>query len=71
MQHHNNKIDAALLGKIVLARFLELPTVTRPRWSPPLALPPCAPGVSTGRLEGARVAHDAADIPQTRASAIL
>jgi len=25
VQHHNNKIDAALLGKIILARFLELP----------------------------------------------
>lgn len=75
MQHHNNKIDAALLGKIVLARFLELPLravdrlVTREESSTGFAA--LRPWVTVGQLEGAQVAHDAADPPQTQASPVL
>ena len=81
MQHHNNKkIDAALLGKIVLARFLELPLrafdrlVTQTESSTGFTV--LRPWVSVGQLEGAQVAHDAADThqtdtPQTRASPVL
>lgn len=75
MQHHNNKIDAALLGKIMLARFLELPLrafdrlVTQAESS--TGFNALRPWVTVGRLKGARVAHDAADIPQTKASLIL
>ncbi|BBP03012.1 hypothetical protein TPL01_22040 [Sulfuriferula plumbiphila] len=75
MQHHNNKIDAALLGKIVLARFLELPLRAVDRLAAQMessaGFTALRPWVSVGRLEGARVAHDAADIPQTRAPPIL
>ncbi|MHB9118014.1 MAG: RNA polymerase factor sigma-54 [Burkholderiales bacterium] len=75
MQHHNNKIDAALLGKIVLARFLELPLraidrlVTQVESSTGFST--LRPWVTVGRLEGARVAHDAADIPKNQASPVL
>ena len=80
MQHHNNKIDAALLGKIVLARFLELPLrafdrlVTQAEFSTGFAA--LRPWVTVGQLEGAQVAHDVAarhqtDIPQTQASPVL
>ena len=73
MQHHNNKIDAALLGKIVLARFLELPLrafdrlVTQAESSAGFAA--LRPWVTVGQLEGA--SHDAPDAPQTRASPVL
>jgi len=80
LQHHNNKIDAALLGKIVLARFLELPLrafdrlVTQAEFSTGFAA--LRPWVTVGQLEGAQVAHDVAarhqtDIPQTQASPVL
>jgi len=75
LQHHNNKIDAALLGKIVLARFLELPLwavdrlVTREESS--IGFAGLRPWVTVGQLEGAQVAHDAADPPQTQASPFL
>jgi RNA polymerase sigma-54 factor len=81
LQHHNNKkIDAGLLGKIVLARFLELPLrafdrlVTQTESS--TGFTALRPWVTVGQLEGAQVAHDAADthqtcIPQTRASPVL
>jgi len=75
LQHHNNKIDAALLSKIVLARFLELPLravdrlVTREESSTGFAA--LRPWVTVGQLEGAQVAHDAADPPQTQASPVL
>ena len=75
MQHHNNKIDAALLGKIVLARFLELPLrtfdrlVTQAESSTGFAA--LRPWVTVGQLEGAQVVHDAADTPQTQASPVL
>ena len=75
MQHHNHKIDAGLLGKIVLARFLELPLravdrlVTRVESSTGFAA--LRPWVSVGHLEGAQVAHDAIDAPQTQASPVL
>ena len=75
MQHHNNKIDAALLGKIVLARFLELPLrafdrlVTQTESS--TGFTALRPWVTVGRLEGAQVVHDAADTPQTQASPVL
>lgn len=71
MQHPNNRIDAALLGKIVLARFLELPLrafdplVTKVESS--TAFSALRPWVRAGRLEGAQVAHDAAGISQTQA----
>ena len=75
MQHHNNKIDAALLGKIVLARFLELPLRAVDRLAAQAessaGFTALRPWVSVGRLEGARVAHDAADIPRIQASPIL
>ena len=74
MQHHNNKkIDAALLGKIVLARFLELPLrafdrlVTQAESS--AGFTALRPWVTVGQLEGAP--HDAHDAPQTRASPVL
>lgn len=75
MQHHNNKIDAALLGKIVLARFLELPLrafdrfVTRTESS--TGFTALRAWVTVGQLEGAQVAHDAADTAQTQASPVL
>lgn len=76
MQHHNNKkIDAGLLGKIVLARFLELPLravdrlVTQTESSTGFVA--LRPWVTVGQLEGAQVAHDAADPPQTQASPVL
>lgn len=76
MQHHNNKkIDASLLGKIVLARFLELPLrafdrlVTQAESSTGFAA--LRPWVSVGQLESAQVAHDAVDIPQTQSSTVL
>lgn len=81
MQHHNNKkIDAALLGKIVLARFLELPLrafdrlVTQTESS--TGFTALRPWVTVGQLEGAQVAHDAPDIhqtgtPKTQASPVL
>ena len=75
MQHHNNKIDAALLGKIVLARFLELPLRAVDRLAAQVessaGFTALRPWVSVGRLEGARVAHEAADIPRIQISPIL
>ncbi|KVW97139.1 GIY-YIG nuclease family protein [Thiobacillus denitrificans] len=75
MQHNNNKIDAALLGKIMLARFLALPLRAFDRLviqaESSTGFNALRPWVTVGRLEGARVAHDAADIPQTKASLIL
>lgn len=73
MQHH--KIDACLLGKIVLARFLELPLrdfdrlVTRAESSDGFAA--LRPWVTVGQLEGTQVAHDATDTRQTQASQVL
>ncbi|WP_114973482.1 hypothetical protein [Rhodoferax ferrireducens] len=75
MQHHNNKIDAGLLGKIVLARFLELPLrafdllVTRTESCAEFAA--LRPWVTVGQLEGAQVAHHAAHTPQAQASPVL
>ena len=75
MQHHNNKIDASLLGKIVLARFLELPLrafdrlVTRAESS--TGFTALRPWVTVGQLEGAQVAYDVADTHQTLASPVL
>ena len=75
MQHHNNKIDAGLLGKIVLARFLELPLrafdrlVTQVESSTGFST--LRPWVTAGQLEGAQVAHDAPDTPQTRSSPVM
>ncbi len=63
MATHNNKLDPALLGKIVLARFLELPLkafdrcVTRVESS--AAFSALAPWVRTATLEGAGLADDA------------
>ncbi len=70
MQHPNNKrIDAGLLGKIVLARFLELPLraidrlVTQAESSTGFAV--LRPWVTVGQLQGAQVAHDVVARPQT------
>ncbi|MCL5059869.1 MAG: hypothetical protein M1449_04755, partial [Candidatus Thermoplasmatota archaeon] len=75
MQHPNNKIDAALLGKIMLARFLELPLRTFDRFvtqaESSTGFNALRPWITVGRLEGARVAHEAAVLPQTKASPIL
>lgn len=75
MQHHNHKIDANLLSKIVLARFLELPLrafdrlVTRAESSDGFAA--LRHWVSVGQLGGAQVAHDAAAFSLVPASPIL
>jgi len=80
LQHHNNKIDAALLGKIVLARFLELPLravdrlVTQAESS--TGFTALRPWVTVGQLEGAQIAHDAparhqTASAQTQASPVL
>jgi RNA polymerase sigma-54 factor len=75
LQHNNNKIDAALLGKIMLARFLALPLRAFDRLviqaESSTGFNALRPWVTVGRLEGARVVHDAAGIPQTKASLIL
>jgi RNA polymerase sigma-54 factor len=79
-QHNPKKIDAGLLGKIVLARFLELPLravdrlVTQAESSAGFAA--LRPWVSVGQLEGAQIAcgapssHQTATA-QTQASAVL
>jgi RNA polymerase sigma-54 factor len=80
LHHHNNKIYAALLGKIVLARFLELPLRTFDRLvtqaESSTGFTALRPWVTVGQLQGAQVAHDAADthqtdIPQTQSSPVL
>lgn len=57
---NNNKIDATLLGKIVLARFLELPLKAFDRFVTQVESSAgffaLAPWVTPGRLEGAQVA---------------
>ncbi|KXS31267.1 MAG: Uncharacterized protein AWT59_2598 [Candidatus Gallionella acididurans] len=81
MRHPNNKkIDAALLGKIVLARFLELPLravdrlVTQAESSTGFAA--LRPWVTVSQLQGAQVAHDVdarhqTGTPQTQTSPVL
>jgi len=75
LQHHNNKIEAALLGKIVLARFLELPLRAFDRLAVQAessgGFTALRPWVTVGRLEGAQVVHDATGILQTQSSPIL
>jgi RNA polymerase sigma-54 factor len=65
MQPDRN-IDAHLLGKIVLARFLELPVRTFHRMvretETSIGKIGLDPWVSIGQLAGARVAHDVVDI---------
>ncbi|MBA3903067.1 MAG: hypothetical protein C0522_05225, partial [Rhodocyclaceae bacterium] len=67
MQHHNNKIDAGLLGKIMLARFLELPLRAFDRFvthvESSTGFSALRPWVTVARLQGAQVAHDAATFP--------
>mgnify|MGYP001567477404 CR=1 FL=1 len=78
MQHsnnNNNRIDAALLGKIVLARFLENPLrafdrfVARVESSAEFSA--LTPWVTVACLEGAQAAKGAVDIPPQPASSIL
>lgn len=75
MQHSNNKIDAALLGKIVFARFLEMPLrgfdrfVARVESSAEFSA--LTPWVTVACLEGAQVMRGAVDIPPTPSSSIL
>ncbi|MHB1271288.1 MAG: GIY-YIG nuclease family protein [Rhodanobacter sp.] len=68
-------IDAALLGKIALARFLVLPLRAVDRLVAQVessaGFTALLPWMSVGRLEGARVAHEATDIPRIQASPIL
>ncbi len=70
-----SKIDAALLGKIVFARFLELPLRTFDRLvaqaESSIGHEGLYPWVTMGRLEGAQVADEATGIHQTQASPIL
>ncbi len=71
----NHKIDAALLGKIVFARFLEMPLRAFDRFVARVesssGFPALAPWATAARLEGAQVVRDAVDIPQKHASSIL
>jgi RNA polymerase sigma-54 factor len=75
LQHHENKIDAGLLGKIVLARFLELPLrafdrlVTRTESCAEFAA--LRSWVTVGQLESAQVVHDASVSSQTQTSLVL
>ncbi|NNM68904.1 MAG: hypothetical protein HKM00_02845 [Gallionella sp.] len=76
MQHPNNtRIDAGLLGKIVLARFLELPLRAVDRLVTQVesaaGFTALRPWVTVGRLEGAQVVQDVVDPHQTQASPIL
>lgn len=75
VQDHNNKIDAALLGKIMLARCLALPLRTFDRlvtqtesstWF--FALRPL---MTVGWVTGTRVAHDADNSPPNQAAVVL
>ena len=75
MQQHNNRIDAELLGKIVFARFLEMPLRGFDRFATQVEF---STGFSALRrwatvaqLEGAQVVRRAADIPKNHASSIL
>lgn len=69
------RIDAALLGKIVLARFLEMPLrgfdrfVTRVESSAEFSA--SRPWATVARMEGAQVRESAADVPPTASSSIL
>ena len=75
MQHHNNKIDAALLGKIVLARFLELPLRAFDRLAiqteSSTGFTDLRPWVTVDQLAGAQVVNDATDSPQAQTSPTL
>ncbi|NMM26771.1 MAG: hypothetical protein HHJ12_05625 [Glaciimonas sp.] len=75
MQPYNNKIDATLLGKITLARFLALPLRAFDRLVTEtesctefFAL---SPWVTAGSVTGTRVAGDAYDSLPTQAAAVL
>jgi len=73
--HGNNRIDAALLGKIVFARFLGLPlkvfdrVITEVESSPEFAA--LRPWLRVGRLDGDWVVPGAADASQVMPSPIL
>lgn len=75
MQHHNNRIDAELLGKIVFARFLEMPLRAFDRFTIQVESSPgfsaLRPWVTAAQLEGAQVAQDAATPPLIPASPVL
>jgi RNA polymerase sigma-54 factor len=75
LQHSNNKIDAALLSKIVLARFLEMPLrgfdrfVARVESSAEFSA--LTPWVTVTRVEGAHVVEGAVDLLPHAASSLL
>ena len=75
MQHHKNKIDAGLLGKIVLARFLELPLrafdrlITQTESCAEFAT--LRPWVTVGQFEGAQVVHGTSGSSQNQTSPVL
>lgn len=75
LHHNNKKIDADLLGKIVLARFLALPLlafgrlVMRAESGTEFAA--LRPWVTVGQLEGAQVVHAASARPEAQISPVL
>lgn len=75
MQHHNKKIDSKLLGKIVFARFLELPLRAFDRFvtqeDSSTRLSGLRAWVTVGRMQGAQLAHDVAISSLTHAALIL
>ena len=75
MQHHNNRIDAELLGKIVFARFLEMPLRGFDRFATQVesstGFSALRRWATVAQLEGAQVVRGAVDIPQNHASSIL
>lgn len=75
MKQQDTQIDVALLGKIMLARCLELPLRSFDRLVAQTELSTgfasLRPWVTVGRVTGAQVAHDADDSPLGQAAATL
>jgi RNA polymerase sigma-54 factor len=75
LQSDKNRIDAGLLGKIMLARFLELPLRAFDRFvtqeDSSTRLSGLRPWVTVGRMQGAQLAHDMATSSLTHAAPIL
>ncbi|OIQ98674.1 sigma-54, DNA binding domain [mine drainage metagenome] len=75
LQYNKNRIDASLLGKIVLARFLELPLRTFDRFvvqaGTPANISALSSWVTEGCLGGAQVAHEAAAKSMGHPSSVL
>lgn len=75
MQYKNNKIDAALLGKIVLARFLELPLQGFARFVTQIessaGFSALAPWVNATRLKGTQFLTESGNVPPHCPGSIL